>query len=135
MKKGYKRIKKLGGFSRNIEDPYNKGFFTHLEVFVPKPDKDNPLPCILISIRNGHQKLFFRVASIDDITNSFRVPRDARVRLQAALVAANIEADQIEQDARMVFAKRHLAEGGKIVRTDTGEILAEAERIVSNEVS
>jgi len=130
MRKQYRAIRKLAGFERDIPDPYNKNFHAHIEVFVPKPARDNPLPCILISIRNGHQKLFFRVASVAEISKALRVPRNASVRLKAALVEANYEADRIEQDYRLLFAKRHLLPGGQIVRTDTGEVIAQAERIL-----
>jgi hypothetical protein len=128
-------IRKLAGFERDIPDPYNKGFYTHLEMFVPKPTADKPYPCIIISIRNGHQKLFFRVSSLEEINRAFRVPKDAKVRMKAALAAANAECDRLEEDARLLFAKRRLVSGEKIVNNRTGEVLAEAavsefERIV-----
>jgi hypothetical protein len=131
-------IRKLAGFERNIPDPYNKGFYTHLEMYVPKPTPDKPYPCIIISIRNGHQKLFFRAASLEEIVKDFRVPKDARVRIKAALEVASAECDRLEEDARLLFAKRRLVAGEKIVNDRTGEVLAEAavsefERIVKGQ--
>ena len=123
-------LTKLAYFTYKIRDPYNKEFYTTLEAFVPKPDAQYPLPCILVSIRNGHQRLFFRVSSVKELLLSFKVPKSARERLSNALMTANHEADRIEQDYKLLFAKRQLAPGGSIVRTDTGEIIAEAERIL-----
>ena len=125
-----KSLVKLAYFTRRIADPYNKGFYTTFEVFVPKPTLETPLPCILIAIRNGYQRLFFRVSSLKEISSSFRIPQSAKGRLAMALVEANHEADKIEQDYKLLFAKRQLSPGSQIIRTDTGEVIAEAERIL-----
>src|SRR3989304_1061819 len=108
---------KIARFHRKIEDPYNRNFYTDLEVFVLKPTIEYPLPCILVSIRNGHQKLFFRVGNVKGVLLAFKLPESARERLSLALVEANHEADRIEQDYKLIFAKRQLAPGGSIVRT------------------
>lgn len=123
MKRG-RLLVKLAYFTRKIQDPYNKGFFTTFEAFVPKPNAETPLPCILVAIRNGHQRLFFRVASVKELTSAFSIPQSAKKRLAMALVEANHETDRIEKDYKLLFAQRHLAPGGQIVRTDTGEVLA-----------
>ena len=128
-----KSLIKLAYFKKQIADPYNANFYTVIEVFVPKPTAEKPYPCLLVAIRNGHQKLFFRVASIKELHSTFSIPKSAKLRLAMALVEANHEADRIEQDYKLLFARRHLAEGGQIVRTDTGEVIAEAERILRGE--
>ena len=73
---------------------------------------------------------FQRIEILKGVLLAFKLPESARERLSLALVEANHEADRIEQDYKLIFAKRQLAPGGSIVRTDTGEIIAEAERIV-----
>lgn len=128
MAKPHRMIRKLAGFERDIQDPYNPKHYTHIEAFVPLPDRENPLPCILISIRNGHQKLFFRVSSVEEIAKSFKVPRDAKIRMKAALAEANMEADRIEQDYKLIFARRHLPEGVRLIREDTGEVVTGVEK-------
>jgi len=120
---------KLARYHCRIADPYNKTFYTEFEAFVLKPTYSHPFPCIMVSIRNGREKLFFRVIDLKGLRTAFKIPRTASQRLNLALATANIEADDIEKDMKLAFARRRLA-FGHIVRTDTGEILAEADRIL-----
>ncbi len=127
-------LRKIAWFKRKVIDPYSPSNYVELEVFVPKPDKENPLPCILVSIRNGHSRLFFRCANVKEYLKAFSLSREVRARLQTGLLTANIEADEIEKDMRLLFARRKLAPGDRIVNTRTGEVyaegLAEAEGII-----
>jgi hypothetical protein len=127
MSKGY--IQKLAWVRKKIEDPYNAKCYIDLELFVPKPTRDNPYPCILVSVRNGHSKLFFRLRDVSDFVQGFSLSRRMKEKLKDGLAEANLEADQIEQDMKLVFRRRHLKPGEKIVSTETGEIIAEAENM------
>ena len=126
MKKKY--VVKLAGYVKNIIDPYAPKYSTRLEVFVPKPTEEVPLPCVLVSIRNGHQKLFFRAESLTALKAIFKIPKDARLRIESALITANIEADKIEQRNKAMFELRRLPPGIKLVRSDTGEVLEDVEK-------
>lgn len=125
MKKKY--VVKLAGYQKKIVDPYNPKHSTLMEVFVPKPTEEAPLPCVLVSIRNGHQKLFFRAESLNALKSIFKIPRDAKLRIESALVTANIEADRIEQKNKAMFELRRLPTGVKLIRSDTGEVLTDIE--------
>ena len=125
-----KFLQKLTWFERKIKDPYNPEAYAALELFVPKPTRDHPYPCILVSIRNGHDKLFFRVANVEEYLKAVSISRFTRAKLKNGLISANIEADEIEKDMRLIMQRRRLPEGARIVRTDTGEVIAEAERII-----
>jgi len=124
------RTVKLARYHRKIADPYNKTFYTEFEAFVLKPTYNHPWPCIMVSVRNGRQKLFFRVADLKELRAAFKIPRTAGQRLNLALMAANREADDIEKDMKLAFARRRLV-SGHIVRTDTGEVLAQADKILN----
>ncbi len=127
MKRNY--IQKLAWVRKKIVDPYNPKAWLDLELFVPKPTRDNPLPCILVSVRNGHSKLFFRLQDVSDFVKGFSLTRRMKERLKLGLVQANAEADEIEKDLRLLMARRkHPA--STLVDTDTGEVIAEAERIL-----
>ncbi len=122
MKKAY--IQKLAWIRKKIADPYNAKAWLDLELFVPKPTRDNPLPCILVSIRNGHSKLFFRLEDVSGFTKGFALTRRMKDRLKLGLVTANIEADEIEKDMRLLMMRRkHPASA--LVDTTTGEFVTE----------
>lgn len=125
-----KMVQWLAVASKKVKDGFKDKSYTWRMVMVPKPTIASPLPCILVSIRNGHSKLFFRVRSLEDYYQAFRLTTEEEEKIRLALVEANIEADKIEQGMRVIFEMRNLAPGSSIVRTDTGEIIAEAERII-----
>lgn len=109
-------IRKLGQVDRDIPDPYNTEYFTHLELFVPKPTREAPFPCIIISIRNGQRKLFFRLADVDSYIKAFELSARERERLIAALVRARAEAAELAEDERLAWLRRagagHQVAGG-----------------------
>jgi len=127
-KKSY--IQKLAWVRKKVQDPFNPTKWIDIELFVPKPTNENPLPCILVSIRNGHSKLFFRLADVAGYTGAFSLSRRMKDKLKAGLQEANIEADEIEHEMKMLFNIRK----GKatVIDSDTGEILSEVERIFRN---
>ncbi len=120
-------------FFKKLKDCYNPKSFTTLSVLVPKPSQANPLPCILVSVRNGHSKLFFRVQDLEAYYGFFKLPRETEIKLSEALTEANNEADRLEEDSRLVFQKRHLPNGVKLIRSDTGQIISEGSAIYEAE--
>jgi len=127
---GKKIVNWLAQTWRKIYDPYNSKGYTRLTLLVPKPTTEDPLPCILVSIRNGHSKLFFRVSSIAEYKSAFELATEEEERIQEALIQAHKEADKIVNDMKLLIRKNRLPDGVKWVQTDTGEIIAEAERIL-----
>ena len=123
-------VTKLSWVAKKILDVYNPQKYTRVEVFVPKPTMEAPYPCLLVSIRNGHSKLFFRVNDLASYYDFFRLSVEEEARLRVGLERATAEADRLEEDAKLLFQRRHLPEGAQWVRTDTGEVIAEAERIL-----
>jgi hypothetical protein len=123
-------IQKLAWVRKKVQDPFNPTKWVDIELFVPKPTTDNPLPCILVSIRNGHSKLFFRLSDVTGYVRAFSISRRMKDKLNAGLQEANIVADEIEHEMKMLFNIRK----GKatVIDSDTGEILNEAERILAD---
>jgi hypothetical protein len=127
-----KFVKWLSVASKKIKDSYNPKSYTWRMVLVPKPTVEQPYPCILVTLSNGFSKVLLRVTSLEEYDAAFTLSVEERAKIEQALKDANSEADRIEEDMRLLMAKRSLAAGAKIVNTGTGEVLAEAERIVSN---
>ena len=131
MKK--KLVHWLAVVSKRVRDAYSPKNWTWRMLMVPKPTMESPYPCILVSIRNGHSKLFFRVRDLDAYKQAFLLSSNEEAKIIQALSEAQAEADKLEGDIRLIFEKRRLPEGVGLARTDTGEIVAEAERIVKGD--
>jgi len=84
---------------------------------------------------NGSGSAFCRFASLESLKQVFVMPSSFQERVETAIKKANLIADDISNDMRLAMNRRQLAQGGQIIRTDTGEILAEAERIVNDRLS
>ncbi len=110
---------------RNWYDCYNPKAFVRLGLFVPQPTNEAPLPCIIVSIRNGHSKLFFRVQNIEEYNAFWQIPPEVEEKLTQGLVEANNEADQIEEAQTLAHQRRRLPAGARLVRSDTGEVVSE----------
>ena len=111
--------------SRKIRDAYDTKAYTWRMVLVPKPTFQSPLPGILVSLRNGHKKILLRVKSLEDYDRAFTLTAEEREKIRLALFEANREADRIEDDFRHLAEKRRQSSDA-----DTGEVMAEAERII-----
>lgn len=125
-----KFIKWLAVASKKVKDAYNPKSYTWRMVLVPKPTAEDPYPCILITLSNGHNKILLRVTDLAEYDNAFNLSQEERSKIAQALSEATIEADRLEEDNRLIYQKRHLPAGAKIVNTGTGEILAEAEKVL-----
>jgi hypothetical protein len=116
--------------SKKLHDAYSPKSYTWRMVMVPKPTTEAPYPCILLSLSNGHNKILLRVADLKQYEEVFTLSDEEKASINKALSEANAEADRIEEDMRLLMSKRNLQAGAKIVNTGTGEILAEAEKIL-----
>ena len=117
---------------KKIHDPYSN-YASYLTTLVPLPTMEAPYPAILVSIKSGEFKKTIRFNTIEAYKVIFSLEEDEEMRLTEALRKANAEADRIEADMKLIFERRRLAPDAKLVRSDTGEIIADAERILRGE--
>lgn len=112
------------------KDSYDKEKYTTFHISIYSPTWERPYVTLLISISNGGGRVFFRAASVADLQSVLIVPGHYLERLMEAEQEALRIADQVGRDMRLALQARNLAPGSCVVRTDTGEIIAEAERIL-----
>ncbi|MBI2934905.1 MAG: hypothetical protein HYY29_04970 [Chloroflexi bacterium] len=98
-------INKLAAAVRDLPDPYKPEYFTHLEVFVVRPTAVDPYPCLLVSIRNGHKKLFFRVVDLSAYDGAFRLSPASRKRLRKGLALARRQAAALIEARRLDYGR------------------------------
>lgn len=115
-----------------VFDPFDRERYMTFYVSVYEPTWEMPYASLLIRATSGNGSMFHRFASVDDLLKVYVVPEGYVERLREAIIKAEKIADDIHKDMRLAMNRRQLAKGGQIVRTDTGEILAEAERILSD---
>ncbi len=84
----------------------------------------------MMSISNAKSKVFIRFASLQALIGVFVVPGEYLERLKDSYNIALREADNLQFQLKTVMKMGDIAPGGQIVRTDTGEVIAEAERIL-----
>jgi len=81
-----------------------------------------------MSIVNGGGRVFIRFASLTDLFKAFVVPAEYIDRLKTAYAQAILDANQIQEQQKVLHKMSNLTPGSQVVRTDTGEIIAEIER-------
>lgn len=111
-------------------DPFDREKYTTFYLSVYEPTWERPYPSILLRMSNGSGSVFCRFATLEALEAVFVLPGGYGDRVRVAIGKANKIADEITAAMKMAMHKRQLAQGAQIIRTDTGEILAEAERIV-----
>lgn len=123
-------IRKLGQVDREIRDPFKPEYYTHLEVFVPKPTLESRLPCILLSIRNGHRKLFFRLKNLNAYDRAFNLTGKERKRLVRGLETAWVQSKKIERYTRLSH-NRHPGVSADVMLSEAEKIVRDCEREAS----
>ena len=113
-----------------LPDPYTKENFTIFTASVLKPSFEFPIASVSMSIVKGRYKVFLRLPSLKDLAGIFIVPEQYQERLHRAYGQALEEAETIQKHQKTLYKMQGLAPGSHVVRTDTGEIIAEAERII-----
>jgi len=128
--RNYKKVnlKRLTWCQWRITDPYDTSKYTRVYLSVYEPTWERPYASLLCKFANGGGEIFFRFACLDDAIQVIVIPGEYMERLATSLAIANQQADQIESDMRLAIERRNLSPGARLVRTDTGEIVAEAER-------
>ena len=118
-----------------VTDPYNHERYTTFYASVYAPTWERLYPSILLRITSGTGSAFFRASSVEALQRIIVIPTEYVGRLESAIVEAIRLADGIERDMRLAMERRKLPQGAGLARTDTGEIVAEAERIVQRQQS
>lgn len=126
----WKHTNRLTWAKWRVYDPFDRERYTTFYVSVYEPSWEFPFASLLIRVTSGKGSMFHRFASVDDFMDVYVVPEVYVNRLREAMWKAEEIADGVNEDMKLAMNRRQLAKGGQIVRTDTGEILAEAERII-----
>ena len=113
-----------------VADPYTKENFTLFTASVLKPSFEFPIASVAMSIVKGRYKVFLRLPSVKVMAGVFVIPKEYRERLTKSYEQALAEAETIQKHQKTLYKMQGLAPGSHVVRTDTGEIIAEAERII-----
>ena len=113
-----------------VQDPYDKRFLVNYTASVLKPSFETPVPCISMSIVTAAGRVFVRFRCLEDLRQVFVVPSEYIERLQEGYATAIVEANKLQTHLKTMMKSGDLAPGSYVVRTDTGEIVAEAERII-----
>jgi len=113
-----------------VEDSYDNKFYTVFTLSVLKPDFRYSLPTVAMSIVKGKRRMFLTFPTLESCKGVFVIPSIYLERLEGAYEQAEKEATQIRTQQQAMHRMANLAPGSQIVRTDTGEVIAEAERII-----
>lgn len=130
MKSKEDRGKLLARYRQEYRDPYAPQYYTAMTVSVYAPNLSRPFATVLVSWANAGGRVLVRFRSIEEVPGVFYIPSDEVLRLSKAVGEANRRADILERDMKVMFDRRHLPDGVGLARTDTGEIVAEAEKII-----
>ena len=100
-KRHTKPLRRLYSVKRRITDPINEDFFTEMEIIVPHPTLDCPIPCCLVFIEGSNGKLWFR-ASIEALIGFFGLNEPDIAGLREALRRAEAIAEGYKQVQREI---------------------------------
>ena len=127
-KPDFSRYRCLGWDRQVIRDPYEPKYYTAISCAVMSPTYDRPWASLLITTANAGGKVKLRFASLEAALQVYQLSPNCITKLVAALKEANDIADIIERDCQVMSQRRRLPQGVGLARTDTGQIVAEAER-------
>ena len=97
---------------------------------VVHPSFEYPLVCLVLSLVSGKGRILQRFTSLDALKSFICVPEEYIDRLVDGCSKARVEVDEIQTKLKTLMRISNLAPGSQVVRTDTGEIVAEAENII-----
>jgi len=123
--------KRLTWYRWEWRDPYRKELWTACTVSVYEPTYEMPFVSVLISIANGGGRVLMRCASVMEAKHRVGIPEEGMERLELAVTRAEIILTDIKRDLRAIADIRSMAPGSQIVRTDTGEVIAEGEQAIT----
>ena len=122
--------KRLAWHRWEIKDGFDQSKWTAFTISVFAPSYEHPYASVLVSIANGGGRVLMRLRTVSDAQSLFAIPGEIIDRLNRAVEQGEIEAQAIERDMRLALERRNLPAGTGLARTDTGQIVAEAERII-----
>jgi hypothetical protein len=122
--------KRLAYYRWEDADPVQKDRWTAWTVSVYAPTYDRPYITVLLSMANGGGRCLTRYKSLDAVRARINIPSDGIERLELAITRAGIILVSLLKDLKIIDHAHSLPEGYQLVRTDTGEAIAEAERII-----
>jgi len=122
-------FKSLTWASWKAYDQTDPEHFTIFTAFILKPSWEYPIASAAMTIRRGTKKILLRMSykSLDEL---FKIPKEYKERLDHAYRQSLTQSRDIIEQQKAYHKMAGLAPGSQIVRTDTGEIIAEAERIL-----
>jgi hypothetical protein len=107
----------------------------HYSVFtasVLKPDYEHPVPVVAMSVVKGRDRVFIKFPTLDALHKLFVVPEIYIERLATGWMQAVEEAAIIQKQLKTLMQLSKLAPGSQVVRTDTGEVIAEVESFLKD---
>ena len=110
-------------------DTFDHNHFTIFTAFILKPSWEYPIASAAMTIRRGTKKILLRM-SYDSLKKLFIIPGEYHERLDDGHLHAVAQMKDIIKQQKVYHKTADLSPGSCIVRTDTGEIIAEAERII-----
>lgn len=112
-----------------VTDPFSDKYYSIFTASILKPTWQYPIACATMAISKGRQKVFMRLP-YEALKEVFVIPQEYQERLEEGYQQAQTEALEIQKQQKALWKMSNLANGSHVVRTDTGEIIAEAERIM-----
>lgn len=113
-----RRIPKLWEFDRKLYDPYTPKHYVKVQMFIPNPTLEAPLPAVLVMIATAHRSVLFRLASPDDLPGVMFLPPEELLKARQALQDAKLAADDIERMIKSHLDRKHLPEDARKAITD-----------------
>lgn len=121
---------RLAWYRWEYPDPIHKNLWTAYTVSVYPPTYDRPYVSILVSIANGGGKVLMRAATVKEAQRRTGMPDEAMERLQLAETRAITLLSDIRRDLQVIADVKSLSPGASLVRTDTGQVIAEVEQLL-----
>lgn len=122
--------KRLAYYRWEWPDSIRKDMWTACVVSVYQPSYDLPFVSVLISISNGGGKVLMRTGTVEEAARRTGMPQEAMERLRLAETRAHEILNEIKENLRIIAGARSLSPEASLVRTDTGEVLKQAEKII-----
>ena len=119
--------KRLTWYRWEHRDPMAKEKWTAWTVSIYAPTYERNHVSVLLSIANGGGRCLTTYGSLEALYGRVVVPVEGRERLERGITQAEAILGQIRRDLRLLAVPDSLPPGAHLVRTDTGEIVREAE--------
>ncbi len=125
-----KHLKVLARARWEKVDCFDTRYRTIYTVSVLKPSFEYPVACVSWSEVKGNYRIFDRFMALEDIQQFHVIPEEYLERLHLAYGEALRQAEAIRKQQSVYHEVAKLQPGTKLVRTDTGEIIADVERFL-----